>query len=205
VGDAPTRGCGVCGAVIPGGEACTPNVPACGGASRCVATTVDGSSGICQPIAEVAEGAACGDGATFCNSGLVCSDVTLHCAPPAPTGAACGSNPDCAPGLVCIAAVCSTPIPVGAACSVNLTCSAGNECQSGVCAPITWAGSGAPCNPTDSPFCLIGDCPTDGTGVCPIVIPDGQPCDGIGATTMCDSYASCVNGTCQLPTSFACE
>lgn len=205
VGDGSTRGCGVCSAIIPEGAACAPGSPDCGGDSRCVATAVDGSSGICKPVVEVGEGASCGDGATFCNSGLVCSGVTLRCTSPSPTGATCVYNADCTPGLVCMGRVCSAPVAVGAACSAYLTCAAGNGCQAGVCAPITWAGSGEPCNPTESPFCLVGQCPTDGTGVCPVVIPDGQPCEGISATRVCDSYASCVDGVCEVPTSFACE
>jgi hypothetical protein len=68
----------------------------------------------------------------------------------------------------------------------------------------TWAESGGTCG--DTVRCIVGTCPAGqgNTGICPTVIPDGQPCGTDNGET-CDVEAECRNGSCALLSSVSCH
>jgi hypothetical protein len=91
-------------------------------------------------------------------------------------------------------------------CKVGLKCSAAKTCQKQLS-----IAPGATCD-DDLAVCAKGLCPAalgpisdGGTSVCPTVIADGQSCIANDASRICDDYAFCVNGTCQLFDVDACK
>ena len=204
-GGVPT--CGRCVPEIAAGHPCDQNTrfnceqPG----SVCVLT---GTAGICQPISYGGAGAACDAIAAFCDDGLHCDAKTAVCTAAKPEGAPCSSYDECAAPLRCTTptgsptGTCAMPGGVGAQCTAALDCAPGLGCSpTNQCAAITYAARGQPCGGLVQ--CLIGIClvASDGTGICPTVIPDGQPCNAFAATdppTTCDSSASCINGVCTL-------
>jgi hypothetical protein len=130
-------------------------------------------------LAECTEGATCNYAATP----PTCVAVTIvgsgeACTAP---GAECAAGLSCDPGGTCVPTV-----------DANAPCSA-------QCVPLIWASAGQPCG--DTVTCLVGDCAFAGStsaGVCPTVIPDGQPCSPSDPAFTCDSYASCQGGMCVI-------
>jgi hypothetical protein len=123
-------------------------------------------------------------------------------------GATCNyaaTPPTCvAVTLVGSGGACTAP---GAECAAGLSCDPGGTCVPTVdvppscsrCVPLTWASAGQPCDETFN--CLVGECAFDGStsaGVCPSVIPDGQPCSTGDPAFTCDAYASCQDGMCVI-------
>jgi hypothetical protein len=196
--------CGTCAASIAVGQSCVGG-GVCAVGTECE-TSSDGITATCQTLTYGAAGAACG-GAANCNPGLYC-DATKKCAARLAEGAPCAASEACEPPLVCgfQTAICQPLSPVGTACDSDEDCASGLGCGSNAtCAPVTYAGSGQTCG--NLLLCLVGDCLP--TGVCPTVIPNGQPCNVDAAvqspSTTCDTLSVCNNGTCVLEDSVVCK
>lgn len=201
--------CGRCNPTAPQGQACSGNT-GCGAGAAC------GTNG-CQTITYGASGAACQPPVSLCGDGLVCDSVTQTCTQPVAAGGACMMPTDCASTLTCVPSAdpgvgkdtCQAPGPAGAPCFSSLDCASGLTCDTTKqqCAQVTWAAAGESCG--GAVQCAIGNCSiafgTTGTGTCPTVIADGQPCDPASASTTCDLLASCVGGKCTLDTTTACN
>jgi hypothetical protein len=160
----------------------------------------------CYALAFGGVGAACDGLSRLCDLGLYCTS-SWTCQPLASVGEACGEGSykgGCAAPLECgEASVCVSGAEEGASCSYDADCASGLGCGdwptcingpcASTCEPLTWAGSGEPCGGYTR--CLVGYC--DGT-TCQTVIPEGQPCQGVGFDATCDTFAECFNGTCVL-------
>jgi hypothetical protein len=202
---------GVCPYTLDG----TPNVPACAGGgplpngAACSANEQcqsgacpldhDGDGGEpcgkCTQVSFGDVGAVCGQGFSqlSCKQGLACT-AALQCALAGHAGAACRSEADCAAPLVCTGTKCEMPAASGQACTRG-TCAAGLACSAtSTCLPIVRAGPGQACDGQVTQ-CKVGGCLI--AGVCPDVIADGAPCMA-SAAHVCDAFAKCVSGTCQI-------
>jgi hypothetical protein len=200
-----TVSCGVCTALIDVGQSCASG-------SRCVANA-ECSGGMCRALAS--SGEACASAGPHCASGLRC-DSTGHCAERGAQGAACMSASDCTTGLRCVSGACATGGDVGATCDDNLTgmqpCKLGLICDaSKTCKAVTYVEAGAACDGRAT-LCTTGFCPASfgpvpdgGTSLCPAVIADGQACDPNGVSSVCQDYAYCTGGTCQVFDVSACK
>jgi hypothetical protein len=174
----------ICAADAPGG----PQGP-CGQATgACQVNLVcDTDSGLCEQTQSVGAGAACADSAGVetrrCNPGLYCA-ASGTCTSPLPAGHSCDTRSDvCQLGLACL----------------------GGDCTIGRCTEPTLVDDGQSAT-TPTSFCLhrvIVGC--GGGGVCPALIPNGQPCDPLSMTGTCDDFSQCVNGTCQVVDSLGCQ
>ena len=160
-------------------------------------TTVSGC-GTCDAL--VAIGGSCSGPGTTCGPNATCNQGT--------TGAStCTANSTIDGG-----ATTFTTIAEGGACNVpnsDAFCAPGLACgPANTCVVPTFVEAGQPCDLLTK-VCLVGQCNgaseepspdggiTSTQGTCPTIIPDGQPCTSSGAAT-CDTFASCVNGVCQL-------
>lgn len=52
--------------------------------------------------------------------------------------------------------------------------------------------------------CELGFCDTS-TGLCPPVLQDGAACDPTNPSTLCNPYATCFRGTCQIVDPKSCQ
>ena len=167
------------------------------------------AGGRCAQLAGA--GAPCGEGVLThsepggCAAPLGCEGVGAEatCTSGA-VGASCLNDFDCSVGLGCV--------PVGACATGGQTARIGCS-QSGQCVAISWAESGQPC--TLATRCRIGSCVFGGgfapeaqnmdgslaAGVCPMLVPDGQPC----RTGTCDTFSACFAGKCGLVDSVVCK
>lgn len=203
--DGGTTLCGTCLPPIVLGQSCAAT-QSCDPTAACTS----GEDPTCVAITFGGVGVACDGNETQCDRGLYCDSLTGTCAEPGGAGAACNEDEACTPPLVCPPmggsstswpSTCQSPGAAGAPCASDSDCASGLGCEPGTsqeCATVSWAGAGQPCSATIR--CLVGNCPfaneTTG-GICPTVIPDGQPCDG-SETSICDTLASCQGGTCVL-------
>jgi hypothetical protein len=159
------------------------------GSSSCGACTARVPAGqACTLTAECVEGSTC-----FTPTGATAGT----CTPQASEGASC-QNALCLPDLTCntTTMTCQRRVLLGGACQTSADCLEG-WCNSGSCAAVAYAGPGEPCDGAGT-RCTHGACPSAGGGgprVCSAVAQDGQAC---GSGVVCDSYANCVGGTCQL-------
>lgn len=203
--------CGVCIAALAEGASCTADV-------KCVKGTTcagQGANGTCTKTVENDVGAACDFQVQKCKTGLRC--VTHNgqggtCAAPAPAGAACSSNSDCQqPDLGCVAKVCKARVGDGAACTSQSECKTGLACNPATskCGTRPNAKAGAPCDVftvCDAGSCVItSQSGNGGTGTCPTIIADRQPCNSEIRTAVCDQFASCKQGTCKVADASACN
>jgi hypothetical protein len=192
--------CGACSALAADGQPCrTPHVQ-CGPTSAC---DYGASQPTCRPISYGDAGVACDNNVTKCNAGLVCDPNAHVCASPGGVGAPCSGPRGCAAGLVCAASrTCQNAAAAGGACQQDADCAKDLACDptSHLCVTLTWAAAGQPCSA--STRCLVGSCPGSGLptapSVCPAVIADGQPCTEGDPSKTCDTFASCLGGTCSL-------
>lgn len=118
------------------------------------------------------------------------------CAPPVKKGDACTSRAECDVGLVC-SGRCTTTTGLNGACT-GFECESGLACdpKTHLCAHVVFAEQGQPCDGVLG-LCKRGACTK---GVCPTVVGDNQPCDPVNnPTAVCDTFAVCVDGTCQIP------
>jgi hypothetical protein len=211
----PAGACGVCVAPAAVGQPCPYGLCVTG------ASCQQGLTSMQYTCASDVPGGAqgkCGQATGACQSNLVCEYDSGLCEPTQPVGAgavcfdAAGNvlHP-CNPGLFCsMTGTCTAPLPAGHACTANGdTCQSGlaclgGDCMTGTCTAPTWVDDGQPVT-TKTSICLHGltDCSVGGT--CPALIPNGQPCDPLSATTTCDDLSQCVNGTCQVVGALGCQ
>jgi hypothetical protein len=168
-------------------------------------------SGGCTPSSEDGGGAsACGTCSTLVPLGGSCSVPNTTCGPNAYCGLSGGAyvclseSVDAGPPLPTVGAGAACDTADGGVCGAGLTCTASYTCET-----TTYAAAGQPCD-VFAKMCLVGDCTNAGAnklpdggvqdtpGICPAVIPDGQPCDPTSTTSTCDTFAQCIQGSCQL-------
>ena len=197
VPDAGSSGCGACAATIPIGQGCGP------GASSASSACAPGSycAGTCTALGAV--GAPCTT-RSVCQPGLTCSSAE-QCATPVMLGGACQADIDCAEGFPCVAGTCALRGDAGAHCTESgwdTPCDYGLVCDTttSTCVVPTVQPDGA-CG-ANGQACIYGSC---AEGVCPTIIPDGQPCP-TSPTAMCDVEAECdPAGNCEIPGSTVCQ
>ena len=204
--DAGSSACGKCTAVATAGQPC--GTTGCGPNLSC--SSLGSSSSTCVAITYGDSGAACNDATTQCKPGLWCDFTKMQCSPVGTQGSACSGDSSCAPPLICAGMTCQKPGTAGAACSADNDCVSGLGCDpsKNQCSAVTWATAGQPCG--GNVRCTVGYCPDNsgqgGNGVCPTVIADGQACGGANeATTTCDTFSQCLQGTCTLGWGKACQ
>lgn len=225
-------GCGRCAASIPSGNRCGPLVAGqCISGTRCfggvcTVQTVTDEGARCASDT--------GGQSAPCRSGLSCrfqlSTRDYRCLPRGAVGDECGSTTDCQRGLSCLTgesiARCAPPTPEGAPCGGAVAaCEPGTVCapatgdagapsdSSGVtqlvCRRVTRAAAGEACDGVAT-ICVDGACAREATGsglagICPTVIPDGQPCAPNDALHVCDLWAECLDGVCKIPDPGVCR
>jgi hypothetical protein len=194
-----TTGCGVCADRTPIGQPCTVLDQCVVGAACVLGPT--GSTGTCTPTTKVDVGGSCSQAGTICKDGLTCDGATTTCVALHAEGGACTSRYDCHAPLACIGGACAQGKAAGQACLAG-QCAPGLGCdlQSQTCKARVAVDPGKACD-YEVNYCRVGYCQASGTatnGVCPPVIPDGQPCDFMSTSSVCDSNAQCVDGKCTL-------
>jgi hypothetical protein len=211
-----TSGCGTCAPLIPIGGACSSNTGGCVKGAACM--TKDAATGAtCVATPRLAEGEVCYDPSkpssvrSSCATGLACktagSSATqpAKCSKRAAAGEACGQSGDCSSELRCVTGKCAPLVEDGGACASTSDCKTG-ACSKATkkCIPYEFGATGAACN-GDEKRCARGSCSitaTDGNeGTCVDPIPDGAACtegESSSKGPRCDTYADCINGTCQL-------
>jgi hypothetical protein len=202
---APAAGCGRCIAPAADGQPCPYGL--CGADSFCGQSNA--GSPVCIAYHSVGPGGDCQS--RPCQDGLACDANTNRCVPITlvGAGAACSiPTTQCEPGFYC-SGTCSGPFPAGHACDQQSDfCGVGLACvgtpSSAMCGPYTVVGDGAPCGDIKT-LCLHGFCSTANT--CQTLVADGQPCNPNDpyATTTCDTFSQCVNGTCQIVGPLGCQ
>jgi hypothetical protein len=158
------------------------NGPCSNATGDCQANLTCDANGLCEPLQWVGAGMACGMAVQECESGLYCSGSTgLMCTAPLPAGHSCNTAAGdfCGEGLACLG-------------------------PTGTCAAPTWVDDGEPVT-TSTSVCLHGLGPPAPGGRCPMLIANGQPCDVNSATTACDDFSRCLNGTCQVVDTLTCQ
>jgi hypothetical protein len=151
------------------------------------------------------EGEACVAGTDLCEAGAPgLSCFRGVCRARGGNGSSCDSRNDCAAPWVCTSAgTCGEAMGAGEACVTSKDCFGEFVCDpaSKLCANPEYALAGEVCD-DDSRRCWIGACDMAAgatTGVCPIVLPDGSLCDPSDRAQVCDAYAYCFGGVCQIP------
>jgi hypothetical protein len=194
-GAAGAAGCSVCTDKVPIGQSCC----AAGAGPPCVAGAIcskDACQGPCScfgagacvaaPAADV--GGSCAT--VLCKSGLHCDRSGLTCVNNGRMLAKQAGEP------------CSIGMDGTSACAAATTCDSATM----TCKPL--GAPGAPCDFGGLGPCRIGYCDVrtssnggqaTASGTCPLVIPDGQPCDPSMSNATCDDYASCVAGASGVP------
>jgi hypothetical protein len=129
-----------------------------------------------------------------CNGPNHC-DPTGKCAPPVKKNDPCMARSDCDFGLVC-AGRCTTPTGLngtctGGDCDKDLACNPKTK----LCAKVTYGAAGAMCDGVLN-LCTRGTC---SAGTCPTILADGAMCDPKSMSSICDTFAVCVDGTCVIP------
>jgi hypothetical protein len=208
-------GCAKCSVRPTLGQPC--DARGCAGDATCI-------NSVCVAVARLDAEKPCSNASVQqCNPGLYCAYESGVCAPlVAEVGAACGAPSSVAPGaapggcqppLECVGSplTCAQgqSLPAGSQCSAAFDCAPGLGCVFGSgnlvgpthCQPLTWAGSGEPCDGTTRQ-CLVGAC---SNGICPAVIPDGLPCDVADASKRCDTLSQCFQNRCVRLDSVVCR
>jgi len=189
--------CGTCAASIPIGQPCNVTGPdSCEPGSYC------GTSDTC--VAYGSAGSACSSSLPCEANDFFCSS-SGQCTAKLALGAACAADIDCADALPCVSGTCAAQAPAGSPCTPSgyaspckggLTC---NPVTSTCVAPTVQPGGACGANGL---LCQVGSCST--TGLCPTIIPDGQPCP-VDDTETCDVNADCLTGVCTIPGGTVCQ
>lgn len=136
-----------------------------------------------------------------CESGLSCFQGA--CRATGQQGAPCVQWSDCSSPWVCRSnGVCGPVLGLGATCTASTDCATDEGCdaQTNVCVSIVFAQALAACdgnvNRCESGLCDVE--PGASSGFCPQVLPDGSPCNPDDSSTVCDLYAACFAGVCQI-------
>jgi hypothetical protein len=191
--------CGICAASVAVGQPCDGTSPsACEPGSYCAGST----SRTCVTYGAV--GAPCSS-TLFCQADLRCSSAH-QCEPRVSLGGACQTDVDCSDALPCVGGTCTARADAGAHCTPSgyaLPCNYGLECAAATStcvAPTVQPGGPGGAN---GQLCVHGSC--SAKGVCPTIIPDGQPCP-TNDTELCDFEAHCDSaGTCSIPGATICR
>jgi hypothetical protein len=218
--------CGKCAPVASLGEPCDEAV--CPKNAACMTTTPSASDPgyQCTAVVVGALGSTCDHLTALCEPGAYCRQ-SHECTLLGGVGAPCNGTATngCKQPYVCDEAsrTCQPPGTAGAGCvhSGDRGCAVGFGCTwDGQCEPIEWSKPGEPCD--DARRCLVGSCgstsyligpPGPESGVCPVVIPDGQACEPAKGGT-CDSTSACVDpagtpgarkGVCKPLSSVVCR
>jgi hypothetical protein len=150
-------------------------------------------------------GSFCDSTADVCEVGLSCFQGT--CRAQGQAGALCAVSNDCvAPNLACRSSgICGSVVGKGQACSANRDCTTLEGCDpvQKVCVPFKFGQPGASCDDVVS-HCEAGTCSQE-TGTCPAVLSDGALCDPNSGAAVCQVYARCFFGVCQIPNPAACN
>jgi hypothetical protein len=147
-------------------------------------------------------GETCDSATDVCVSGASCFDGA--CRALGLMGDACAESSDCIFPFQCTSAgTCATAVGIGGACSGSSDCGADLSCANGSCVSNTYMLPGQACDGI-AIRCERGPCDTS-TGSCPAVVADGAACDPTDPTTLCDTYATCFNGTCRIVNPSACN
>ncbi|HLK38745.1 MAG TPA: hypothetical protein VKU41_18410, partial [Polyangiaceae bacterium] len=192
--------CGVCASSLSAGQACgTDPQAACTPGLFCSGST----SRSCAPHA--AAGSPC-SAAVPCATDLACSPSDHVCEAKKALGATCSADQECAQALPCRGGTCAPRADAGAPCTpsgYSSPCDFGLTCDRATSTCVPFGGSpGDKCG-AGLPACVLGTCSK--AGVCPRVIPDGQPCP-TDDTATCDVAAECGrDGTCSIPGSVVCQ
>jgi hypothetical protein len=193
--------CGVCATSLPVGQPCSNSgTGACVQGSYCAGAT----SEACVAYGDA--GAACSQ-SLLCKSDLFCSS-SHQCVAQGALGAACSVDPnqtECAAGLPCVAGLCAKQAAAGEPCTPSgwaVPCENALTCDTTTLtcvAPTVQPGGACGAN---GQLCVFGSCSK--TGICPTIIPDGQPCP-VDDTETCDDEATCdATGKCSIPGNNAC-
>ncbi len=177
----------------------------CGVDTQCKSTNCKINSGECGACApRVAAGGSC-DVDDDCDANLTCANGV--CATPVPAGGACATTDQCLRSLLCKNGTCAKGGAAGAPCEPQQQgCASfqGLYCdpESKVCAAASWAKVGEACGLVGGKYvaCQQSNCYN---GTCAEYAADGAACnDETGPD--CLQPASCVNGTCKLPSAASC-
>jgi hypothetical protein len=184
--------CGVCAAALREGEPCGAN-DKCDGDMQCV-------RGQCELLQKKDPGQPCADPFNPCKPGGVCRDFV--CVKAGAAGDACAVNEDCDPSLACLGQKCASRPAEGGSCDARGQCARGLGCnlETGKCERPKIVRFPAACD-AETRICEIGACAlaADGKkGSCPSIIPDGASCDPANKSSVCDDFALCLDGTCQI-------
>jgi hypothetical protein len=216
-GGLPAGACGVCVTPAAVGQPCPYGL--CGAGASCQQDLTSAQNRCAADVPGGPQGA-CGQATGACQGNLWCDHDGGLCEPAPPSvgaGATCGDSAGnvtspCKPGLYCgSTGTCTAPLPSGHecqalsdTCQLGLTC-LGNECTVGTCSAPTWVDDGMRLT-TNTSVCLHGSVSwCGGGGTCQTLVPNGQPCDPYSATTTCDDFSQCVNGTCQVVGALGCQ
>lgn len=198
-----------CG-VYPSGA--RPDGDPCSTSSQCQSLWCRGTQALASSGAIASNAIQCGACAARLTTGAPCGPLDAcpigtsctggACQPQGGPGSACTKWADCAFPSACRAGVCGQPAFSGDACDLSSDCTTDTGCdlQTKVCAPIQFGPPGAACD-HDVKRCEAGSCNIAApatTGTCPAVVPDGTKCDPNDSSTVCDDYARCFRGTCQI-------
>lgn len=197
--------CGTCQPRVALGADCSTNSRCVENATcdfttkKCIATVKNGVGGSC----DFTKGESC-------QSGLYCDSAAKICKARPTAGQACSSTITCETGLTCdqTSKTCYAPTIAteGQACgtAAKARCGADLGCDPATskCVKINWV---KPLGDCSAPFsvCEHGSCST--AKKCPALIPDGGACTSDRATGVCDDFASCRDGKCQLPGQAVCK
>jgi hypothetical protein len=178
----------------------------------CKSTTVIASDGSVPP-----EGLQCGKCAarlpegSSCNAAIDACDIDFSCfqgscRSKGQAGAHCLHWSDCAFPWVCLSSgICGEVLQVGETCSSSLECTTDFGCDMAtkVCASVEYGQAGDTCD-GEVFLCESGSCNMT-AGTCPAVLADGAPCDPSDSSTVCQAYARCFQGTCQIADPASCQ
>lgn len=201
----PGSSCGACEPRTAIGGACSITAP-CASGLTCSTTTMT-----CVEIVRNGPGGSCDwTEGQICEPGLDCEPTSKTCKERGAAGAACSSIAPCASGLTCSAmsrtCVEVTILREGEACDATseAQCGVGLTCDPATrrCVGFAWVGPGGDCSAFGA-RCERGTCDRD-TKTCPAVIADGQACGDPNAG-VCDYFASCIDGKCQMVGSVVCK
>lgn len=201
--------CGTCQPRVPVGGDCSAPLPVCVKGALCDPTTKT-----CKAIVHNGEGSTCVPGnGELCDSGLYCDLGTSSCEERRPLGAACGGTAPCQIGLICAETTRTcigprTKVVEGRACGLSagwVECDTNLMCEpsSETCVRIQWVAPGGDCS-APAALCDHGFC-NQTTKKCPALIADGQPCNPDLSTGMCERFAGCIDGKCQLRETAVCN
>jgi hypothetical protein len=148
---------------------------------------------------QLPEGSPCNSSTDICDVDMSCFQGT--CRRQGQAGAPCKSWNDCAwPQLVCRSSgICGEAAYAGQTCAGNTDCTTDQGCDPStkVCVPLRFGQPGQACDDIVN-LCESGAC-NRLSRTCPTVLPDGAACDPNSGSEVCQIYAHCFLGVCQIP------